>query len=147
LHRSTKTNDTEWKLDSVWSARKTSHQAIHIENNIPFIKLIFPFKEKVTWDGNRLNTLEEELYIMENINQPLDINNQSFDKTVTIIQKDNQDSIIFLERRKEIYAHNVGLIYKESASIKYCAQVHCIGKNIIDSGVLFKQTILESGKD
>jgi len=147
LHRSTKANDADWKLDSVWTARKTSHQAIVVENNIPLIKLIFPFKEKASWDGNRLNAKEEELYAMENVNQSISFNNQTFDKAVTIVQKDNQDSIIFLERRKEVFAQDVGLIYKESASIKYCAQVHCIGKHIIDSGVLFKQTILESGKN
>lgn len=147
LHRSIKVNDSDWKLDSVWSARRTSHQAIVVENNIPFVKLIFPFKESAIWDGNSLNTLEEELYIMENVNQALTLNNQTFDKAVTIIQKDNQDSIIFLERRKEIYAQDAGLIYKESAAIKYCAQVHCIGKYQIDSGTLYKQTILESGKD
>lgn len=147
IHRSTQTNDSDWKLDSVWTARKTSQQVVSVENNIPFIKLIFPFKEKASWDGNRLNTREEEFYTMENVNQSLTLNNQTFDKAVTIVQKDNQDSIIFLERRKEIFAQNVGLIYKESAAIKYCAQPQCIGKHIIDSGVLYKQTILESGKN
>ncbi len=147
LHRSVRTKGNDWRLDSVWTARKTSYQAITVENNIPFIKLIFPFKEKVSWDGNSLNTLEEEIYTMENVNQPITFNNQTFNNSVTIIQKDNQDSIIFLERRKEIYAHEIGLVYKESAAIKYCSQVQCIGKNIIDSGVLLKQTFLESGKD
>lgn len=147
LHRSTKSNSSDWKLDSVWSARKSNHQAIVVENNVPYVKMVFPFKEKTTWDGNRFNTKEEELYTMEQVNQPLTINNQTFDKAVTIIQKDNQDSIIFLERRKEIYAQEVGLIYKESAAIKYCAQAHCIGNNVIDSGVLYKQTIVESGKE
>jgi hypothetical protein len=147
LHRSVRTKGNDWRLDSVWTARKTSYQAITVENNIPFIKLIFPFKEKVSWDGNSLNTLKEEIYTMENVNQPITFNNQTFNNSVTIIQKDNQDSIIFLERRKEIYAHEIGLVYKESAAIKYCSQVQCIGKNIIDSGVLLKQTFLESGKD
>ncbi|MDQ3393578.1 MAG: hypothetical protein M3512_05630 [Bacteroidota bacterium] len=147
LHRSIKLNGNDWRLDSVWSARKTNHQAIIVENNIPYVKLIFPFSEKATWDGNRLNTQVEEPYIMENINQPITLNNQTFDKAVTIVQKDNEDSIIFLERRKEIYAQDIGLIYKESAAIKYCAQVHCIGKGQIDLGELFKQTFLESGKE
>lgn len=148
LHRFSKYPDQEqWKLDSVWNARRTPRQAIVIENNIPFVKLIFPLKEMAEWDGNSSNALEEEAYTMIEVNKPFQWRELNYDQSTTVIQKDNQDSIIFLDQRKEVYAQDLGLIFKESVALKFCSQVQCIGKGEIESGTIYRQFIIDNGKE
>lgn len=148
LHRFSKSPDQEqWKLDSVWNARRTPRQAIVVENNIPFVKLIFPLKEMAEWDGNSSNALEEEAYTMVEVNKPFRWRELDYDQSTTVIQKDNQDSIIFLDQRKEVYAQDLGLIFKESVALKFCSQVQCIGKGEIESGTIYRQYIIENGKE
>jgi hypothetical protein len=139
--------ENKWNIDSAWTAKRSPRQAITIENNIPFVKLIFPLREGASWDGNSYNTLGVENYTMVNVNKNFNSEFNNFDNTVTIIQKDNEDMIISLDRRKEIYGQNVGLVYKESLALNFCAQVHCIGKGEIESGKSFKMTLIENGKE
>ncbi|CAN5160659.1 hypothetical protein BH23BAC1_BH23BAC1_27920 [soil metagenome] len=148
LYRYTRSpEDTKWEIDSAWTAKKSPRQAIVTENNIPFVKLSFPFREGATWNGNSLNTLGVENYTMVNVNKNFTSDLNNFDNTVTIIHKDNEDTIISLDRRKEIYAQHVGLIYKEALALNYCAQVQCIGKGEIESGTSFKMSLLENGRE
>ena len=68
IHRFGRADESEsFKLDSVWTARRTSIQGIQVENNIPFVKLIFPVEESKSWDGNVLNTRDFDEYEMINI--------------------------------------------------------------------------------
>lgn len=148
LYRYTRSLDEpKWEIDSAWTAKRSPRQAIVTENNIPFVKLTFPFREGASWDGNSLNTLGEENYTMVNVNKNFNSDLNNFDNTVTIIQHDNEDTIISLDRRKEIYGQNIGLIYKETLALNYCAQVQCIGQGEIESGTAFKMTLIENGKE
>ena len=43
LHRFVRPDDlSEWELDSVWTARKSTTTAVVVENNVPIIKMAFP---------------------------------------------------------------------------------------------------------
>jgi len=148
LNRYKRSDDTiAWVIDSVWTVIKSETNVVVSENNIPFTKLIFPVLDQKKWDGNAFNTLEEELYSYEYAYQPITLENIDFNSTITVIHKYNPDSIVMRDIRNEIYAANVGLIYKESIILHYCTENECLGKQIIEQGLDFKQELIGYGNE
>ena len=148
LNRFKRNDDTiPWKIDSVWTVIKSENNVVVSENNIPFTKLVFPVLDQKKWDGNAFNTMEEELYTYENTYQPLTFNDMDFNSTLKVIQEYNPDSIVMRDERSEIYAENVGLIYKESIILHYCTENECLGKQIIEQGIDFRQELIGYGNE
>jgi len=117
--RSRRTNaDSAWVATDVWSANLTDHTAEKVEENLRFIKLDFPIELNREWYGNAyiqtdspLQYLSDWQYKYTAVHQPLLINGNSFDSTVTVSQHDDENVIeqtIYTEK----YAKHVGLIYK-----------------------------------
>lgn len=117
-----------WVLINVWVANRTRSTAERVENNLRFIKLVFPVIQNASWSGNKfifigdnggfdLSYLEDWDYTYEEIDQPLVMNSIMFDTTVTVLQRD-RDIGIQLDYFKEIYAQDVGLIYKEARHLE-----------------------------
>ena len=91
--------------------------------------------------------MEEELYIYEDVYQPLTLNGTDFNSTLNVIQEYNPDSIVMWDQRSEIYAENVGLISKESIILHYCTENECLGKQIIEQGIDFRQELIGYGNE
>ena len=140
-------NSLPWEIDSVWTVIKSKTNVVVSENNIPFTKLVFPVSDQKKWDGNAFNTLEEELYTYENVYQPFTLNGIDFNYTLKVIQEYNPDSIVMWDQRSEIYAENVGLISKESIILHYCTENECLGKQIIEQGIDFRQELIGYGTE
>ena len=83
----------------MWSVRRTPNQAIVTENNIPFVKIGFPVRDGLTWDGNVLNIMDEETYSIDGIGIPLTTENNTFNTTLNVIHSDVQDTIIRFDQR------------------------------------------------
>ena len=148
LERYTKTSDTlTWQLDSVWTVTKSTTNVVVVENNVPFVKLVFPVKEQKKWDGNAFNVRSEELYTYEYTFQPIVIGERNYNSTLKVIHQDNPDNIVMTDIRNEIYAENIGLIYKESIILHYCTDNECLGDLIIEQGINYKQELIEHGKE
>jgi hypothetical protein len=141
------TPESDWKLDSVWTATKNEEKVVVTENNVPFVKLVFPVQENKQWDGNRMNILEEEKYKMGKIGSGFHLSSINYPATVTVTQMDNPDTILVRDKRLEIYGKNIGLIFKEKIQIKYCSELACIGEGIISSGNKYRQELLQYGKE
>jgi len=43
-----------WLLKNVWYSVKTDKNVERVEENIRYIKLIFPIRNNAKWDGNAL---------------------------------------------------------------------------------------------
>jgi hypothetical protein len=69
----------------------------------------------------------------------------TFDKTLTVQQENNDDIIVFEDRREEVYARGAGLIQKTITQLHYCTADDCRGQMIIESGTVYKQEIIEYG--
>ena len=136
----------DWVTDSVWTARKDEFRAIRVENNIPLIRLTFPVKENKKWDANGLNDLGADEYEMKGVGSEYSGAFQTFDQTVTIIQEDIPDKIVNFVSKKEIYAMEVGLVYKENIILKF-KQGEFLGEEIIDSGFKYFQSLKEYGQE
>lgn len=149
LHRSTRENDEQpWQFSSAWSSYKTSNIAVLIEENVPYLKLTFPIENKRQWDGNSLNTNEVDEYEYDGTDQLyVTPDNDSIQQVLRVVQNDNQDTIIQQDKRIEMYAKNIGLVYKEALRYDYCAETSCIGLQQIESGHYYKQELVSYGKN
>jgi hypothetical protein len=101
-----------------------------VENNLRFMKLRFPVREGFEWKGNSFietNTLNSSVryladwkYRYLDVNKPLTLNGKTYDSTITILQRDevipegpfNPQFFKQYDYSIEIYAKNIGLIYK-----------------------------------
>lgn len=134
LERFYRNNDTtSWQLRDVWFFNVSSSMVQRVEENIRYIKLIFPVKEGARWDGNAMNYLGTETYTYVNVHKPFTIDtysgstilsslynsaqqdftfkNFSTDSSVTVMHS-NQTTLIDEDIRYEVYAAHVGMIYK-----------------------------------
>jgi len=148
LHRLRRPNDSvEWELDSVWTTRRTGSFAVTTENNISIVKLVFPIKRDVEWDGNILSSRTSEIFRYEDVFEPLAIGDTTFESTVKVIQSDLEDNLIMRDEREEIYARGIGLIRKDFVVLNFCAREDCLGQGIIESGQVQKFDLIGYGKD
>lgn len=157
LQRYTRPDSSQpWVSLDTWSTRKDQFQAVLQEGNIPYVKLAFPLVEAKTWNGNVLNTLGGkdkcvdgsiscENYTVAKLSQPFQDNGVSFEDSVTIIENNDDDPIVGKDVRKTVYAHSVGLIYREITTLEYCTIGSCIGKQIVENGTILKQVLLDHG--
>ncbi|WP_146199141.1 hypothetical protein [Arcicella aurantiaca] len=147
IERYRRENETQkWTIDSIFTAKKEVDKALKTENNVTYVKMIFPIKEGVKWNGNLYNSLGNDFYEMKKVNQPFQINGQNFAKTLSVIQQ-NDSTLVDLKRRMEIYAEGIGLVYQEKTFVSYCNTVDCLGKGKIDFGMKYILKIKSYGKE
>jgi hypothetical protein len=115
-----------WKIDRVWYFIKNKTNVEQVEDNIRYIKLLFPMIESNIWKGNKYNLTNhfpftdlkfttsnfDWNYRVTGVNGNYTNGNIATDSVVTILQAaDSSDveKVYSLER----YARNIGLVYKE----------------------------------
>ena len=99
------------------------------------VKLRFPFSDRLRWDSNRYNAAGDDAYELRNSGLPYRVSDKQFAETVTVVVQ--QDStLIAQDKRIEVYARRVGLIYKERVQLQFCSSTPaCIGTYQIDYGI------------
>jgi len=144
IQRYKRNNATQpWAVDSIWSTNIDNFQAFRSENNKTFLKLAFPLIEGAKWNGNAFNNLKKDDCVLTELDLAKKINNFQFDKTLTVVLA-NDSNFVYQDRRHEIYARNVGLVYKYTKSYNYCQT--CGQQTKIETGIEKTQTILNYGK-
>lgn len=130
-----------WVIKDIWHARVGQGRAVRYEENIPFIKLVFPPDQGRRWNGNAFNHLSEMTFKITEAHQPSTLSNGlSFDSTITVMQN-NFITLISEDIRWEKYALHVGLIERRYRSVS---------KNLagaITAGVDYTYTILAFGRE
>jgi len=146
IHRSKREGDeSEWQYIDTWSVQQDDRETIVNEENVPFVRLKFPLRVGLEWNGNEYNTLGTDDYQLQTFRESQSFNDEVFMDCISINQNDNQDFIVYLDQRREVYARHVGLVYKETTQLQYCTQVGCLGEQIVENGLIFKQTISAYG--
>ena len=141
-------NDQElWQADSIWSARRTETEALRTENGQTRVCLTFPLADGQPWNGNAYNTLGADDYEARNIRQVFRVLENRFDRTVTVVRQ--QDStLISQDKRLEVYAFDVGMVYRETIKLQFCSSVPaCIGNAQIDFGIRQSYQLLYYGRE
>jgi len=142
-----------WQSTGTWSAFVNKSQLIQNESNLNFVKMIFPLFSGSRWNGNEYNNLPEngnlfngqgsEMYELTEFDKPMSLpTGLEFQLTSTIVQNDFVDPIVGTDQRKEVYARDVGLIFKEIIQLEYCSTPACLGQQKVDKGVIYVQTLI-----
>lgn len=110
-----------WADDSVITVVVTSSQVKRMTDNVTEVKMVFPVAENKQWDPNVYNTREPGSAHYADVKNPLayTLGNNQFTKTLKVVVSDFE-SVFNHDFREEVYAENVGLIYKKYDVINYC---------------------------
>ncbi len=145
LERFKRANDTlPWGLTDVWFANATETRVEKVEENIRYLRLVFPIKEGKTWDGNVYNTDSERDYEYTTVHQSASINNLPFDSTLQVTQIADSN---FVKRQRaiETYATGIGLIYKVYIDLDTDLDFTIQDPGAINTGIEYYQTITGYG--
>lgn len=116
-----------WKMHRVMYVTANKTRLEYQEENLRFIKLIFPVADDRIWDGNveiSTNTSEYQFlqsweYAYANAAQPYDNGIRQFENTVTVNAMDKEendpetDPYAYKIFAQEVYAKDVGMIYRK----------------------------------
>ena len=116
----------DWQIKDVWNISKSDGTIERVEENLRFIKMVFPVDDGLRWEGNAfidpnisnsfngnsIKTYEfwDNDYFYSDVDQAEQIGNLTFDSIATIIQSDNENTQLFNYRYSvEKYARDIGL--------------------------------------
>jgi hypothetical protein len=153
IHDSKRANsEGSWEYYQTWSAKSDEFKVVITESNVPYIQLTFPLYKNKSWDGNKLNTKEYDEYVVQSIGQNYRTSSVlQFNDCVVINEENYSDDVEDKDERLEIYARNVGLVYKKKIFLLYCNDGNfdfgCSGKLIISSGEEWIQELKSYGQN
>jgi hypothetical protein len=119
----------EWLLKDVWYVTQDGNSIERVEENQRFVKLVLPISGGTFFNSAKYldpyaeitigNETIKQAYlqwgtdtIYTKIDKPATVLNRTFDSTVTVTYVKNKDQIVDHRYYSEIYARNVGMIYK-----------------------------------
>ncbi len=113
--------DDPWQNDRVWYAIKTATNLQRQEDDLRFMKLVFPPREGYSWDGTVFITktglfefLQNWKFQYVNVGKPFSVNGIDFEKTLTVNHiLPDEDNRIDYQYSREIFAKGVGIIYRD----------------------------------
>ena len=160
-----RSSDAPWQLQAIRTAARTKQQAIATENNLRFLKLVFPMDRRSEWNGNvwidpdlevevageRMRLFSNWRYEVDSIDVKANIGPFSFDSVLVVTEADDTNII---EKRfsKARYAKGVGLVQREQWILdsQYCNRTpppaDCTTKpwrDKAEKGYILKQTAIE----
>jgi len=148
IHRSAR-NDSQspWVYMNTWSSATDELEAVTQEENIAFVKFKLPATEGMAWNGNMYNDIGEDEYKLESPGEVKVYGGKTYEQCFTVNQNNNEDLIVFLDQRKEVYAKHVGMIYREIIQLQYCTQEEsgCLTQQVVEEGLIYYQTITDHG--
>jgi uncharacterized lipoprotein YehR (DUF1307 family) len=121
-----KTKDQAWQQDRVWWATRTVTNIQRQEDDLKFVKLVFPPRENATWNGTiyipptgQYQFLENWNFKMTDVGVAKTIGAFNFSKTLVVTHVDTDDgNLITNQLSRETYAKGVGIVYKEWDNIE-----------------------------
>ena len=151
--------DGGWEVKDVWTASKNETQALWTEENLKFIKIVFPLLEDNTWDGNiyfeddilvpaggdQIKMYDEWTYRVLGFRDTANIESVVYEDLLKIQQVDTEN---LLERRYgiEYYARNVGLVKKELQILDTQCVAGCEGmtwEEKAEKGFIINQVLID----
>lgn len=156
--------DHPWVLRSVGTAQRTADQAIRTENNLRFLKLVFPMTRRSEWDGNlwidpdreiaiadeRMRPFANWRYEVDSIDVRAKAGSFTFDSTLLLTEV-NEQSVVEWRKSRVRYAKNIGVVWREQYILdsQYCNKVpppaDCATKPWLEKaerGYILRQTLI-----
>jgi len=152
-----------WETSNVYYMVRNTLVAERVEENLRYIKMVFPNDDNQKWLGNKY-LMSPPPYIIDTSNYSVRdwkftisrrdreylINAARYDSTLTITQIQDS-SAIYKTFVKEIYARNVGLIYKENwiltSQDTLKIRLQYPWQDRADRGFIIRQHVIDYGKE
>ncbi len=153
----------KWETNNVYYIVRNTLVAERVEENLRYIKMVFPNENNKNWLGNKY-IVSAPPYIIDTSNYSVRdwkfsvsrrdreylINSTRYDSTLTITQIQDS-SAIFKTLAKEIYAKNIGLIYRESWIVTsqdtFKIRNQYPWQDRADRGFIIRQFAIDYGKE
>lgn len=150
----------EWSVKDVWTTTATDRQAERVEENLRFIKLVFPVSTETTpWNGNKfidentvisvagesISIFKNWLYEYRTEDEAVEVGGQTYNDVATVYQAD-EENLIELRLSMEQYARGVGMIYREMKILDTQCISACTGQTWeekAEKGFIIRQTLRE----
>jgi hypothetical protein len=153
----------KWETSNVYYIIRNKLVAERVEENLRYVKMVFPNENNINWLGNKY-IISAPPYIIDTSNYLVRdwkytisrrdreylINASRFDSTLIITQIQDS-SAIYKTFAKEVYARNIGMIYKENwivtsqDTIKIRLQYPW--QDRADRGFIIRQYAIDYGKE
>ena len=134
-----------WTDSATWTTRISNGSVINSENDVVFVKLVYPFSTTAKWNGNLYNSLGYDSMKVKSIGQPYAVSSgNKFNNTVTVVQSDEKN-FVYQDSRFEVYANAVGLVYKSKVMLNYFTDAACFTQLDIKTGVIYTQSLNSYG--
>jgi hypothetical protein len=108
-----------WVDDSVIVATRSLSDLRVSRHNVKVVQMIFPVRNGKSWNPNAFNTAGEGEFTYKEVGVPYSYDSRSYEKTATVIQGDISN-LIELDQREEVYAEDIGPVYKNYTRLNYC---------------------------
>ncbi len=127
-------NKSQWEIFNVWYTIEDNVAVEKIEDNKRLVKLSFPLSDEVVWNLNAYNS-ENSMYVYYDfIHQKYKMDTFLFDSAVAV-KSDAVNSSVRQRQYIEIYAKNIGLVYKNIVSIDR--------NGLLQRGFRYKQELIK----
>lgn len=136
-----------WQIKEAWILKVDERSVVVQENNLNFVKLIFPSLKGAQWNGNVYNSLGKENYRYEFVDQSSAVNGINFDKALKVSQYTDTVNLIKYDLNFEQYASNVGLIYRQNDHLESNNITSLPVLNRIIKGYTYRLKLMEYGKE
>jgi hypothetical protein len=107
-----------WILRDVWMANRNTTNAERVEENVRFVRLIFPVRKNKIWNANVQNTNNERDFNYEYCDVPETMGNINFTQVLQTLYDDGGAILTSREYRSEKYAKDVGLIFRQEIVVE-----------------------------
>jgi hypothetical protein len=133
-----------WKAAGTWSAWKDDRNAVLAEGNVRYIRLQFPINAGNEWNGNAMNSMGGDDFCDDALCDRYSVS--EVDPDVVVVQSDETDVLVKYDVRSETYRKDVGLVDKQMTVLEYCTAQDCFGKQFVNNGLRYTQTLIEHGQ-
>lgn len=145
VSRSTRNSSSDyWQKAKEYTVQKFPDKLLTTIDNQTFFSLVFPIDARTRWNGNAYNNGEKEEYYYDGVNQPVQVGDQAFNQSLTVVER-NDTSIINKYRGVKIYGLGVGLLSDDQTTFEFCQTEDCIGSGKVESGTHRTKKIIEFG--
>lgn len=101
-------DSTEWIPTTNYTVQLVGNTLQKVEDNVRIVKLVFPLRDRLSWDGNMYNNKGDQLFRIIDYKKAYALNNVSV--TSLKVQQWNIQNFIEEIKRYEIYADNIGMV-------------------------------------
>ncbi len=131
-----------WQFSDLWTGIIDGVRGEIVEENQRVVKLIFAPTLQKSWDANAYNIMPLLECYYRDIHQDTIVGGVAFDSTLVVEQAEVANAIDTI-RKFEVYANNVGLVYKYSRDLNF--QYDANGFPYLNEGKEIFYTYVSSG--